>query len=97
MLWDTEITQAGDGRAVLTARKPLSTCDTERALATLGMDNTRGARWTLFRLRQEGLIRGEQIGAVKKRRDGRASNAKITWDVESLIRHRQRVREREIG
>ena len=46
MLWDTEVRQAGDGSAVVVARKPVAECGIERVLAILGLPQTAGARWT---------------------------------------------------
>ncbi|MGE9268731.1 MAG: hypothetical protein ACQKBY_11590, partial [Verrucomicrobiales bacterium] len=55
MLWDTEVRQTGPGRA----------------LVVLGLPDTQGGRWTLYRLARVGLIKGWKPGKVEVRRDGR--------------------------
>lgn len=88
-IWESEITPAGDGRAVITARKPLSRLSVAQAAKLLGC-----TEWTVRKLYREGLLSGWKPGAAKRRRDGRASNAALVLDAESVLRYKQSVSQR---
>lgn len=85
-IWETEVTPAGDGRAVITARKPLHRMSSTQAAKLLGC-----TEWTVRKLYREGLLSGWKPGAARKRRDGRASNAALVLDAESVLRYKQSV------
>ena len=89
LLWDTEVVRRADGVAELRARKPLSTCSIERVLAILGLEDTRGGRWTVYHLVRTGRLRATKPGAVAKREDGKRSNARLVFDMESVLRYKQ--------
>ena len=92
MLWDTEVSVGGDGHATVKARRPVVCCDIVRVLAILGMPNTAGSRWTVYRLRREGLLRATKPGAILTRRDGKANNAKLVFDMVSVLEYRAKLR-----
>jgi excisionase family DNA binding protein len=85
-IWETVVTPAGEGRAVLTARKPLSRMSTKEAARLLGC-----TEWTVRKLYRLGLLTGWKPGAARTRGDGRASNATLVLDAESVLRYKQRV------
>lgn len=92
MLWDTEVVRRADGVAELRARRPLCTCSIERVLAILGLEDTRGARWTVYNLWKHGKITATKPGAVQKRRDGKRSNARLVFDMESVLRYKEALK-----
>ena len=94
MLWESEIQQAGDGRAVVVAKKPVATCGIERVLIILGMEDTPGSRWTIYNLVRCGVLKAWKPGAVQKRKDGKRSNAKLVFDMESVLLYKESIRER---
>lgn len=83
-IWETEVTQAGDGRAVVVARKPLSRMSSKQAARLLGC-----SEWTVRKLFRLGLLSGWKPGAAAKRKDGRGSNACLVLDAESVLRYKQ--------
>lgn len=85
-IWETEITPAGDGRAIVTARKPLSRMSTGQAAKILDC-----TEWTVRKLFRHGLLSGWKPGAAAKRSDGRESNAALVLDAESVLRYKQSV------
>lgn len=83
LIWESDIATAGDGRVVITARKPLSHMSRKQAAKVLGC-----SEWTisdLFRLR---LLDGYKPGARKMRKDGKASNAALRLDSGSVLRYK---------
>lgn len=88
MLWDTEVTEVSPGKAEVVARRPLHSCDTQRALKVLGMRNCEGDKWTLYRLARLGKIRAWKPGEIEKRTDGRGSSAKWVFDFQSLLEYK---------
>jgi len=90
-IWESEITPAGDGRAVITARKPLSRMSTKQAAKLLGC-----TEWTVRKLFRLGLITGWKPGAARKRRDGRDSNAALVLDAGSVLTYKERVTQRGV-
>lgn len=89
LIWESEVTAAGDGRAVVTARKPLSRMSSSQAARLLGC-----SEWTVRKLYRLGLLTGWKPGAARKRRDGRESNAGLVLDAESVLRYKQSVTQR---
>jgi excisionase family DNA binding protein len=85
-IWESEITPAGDGRAVITARKPLSRLSTKQAARILGC-----TEWTVRKLFRLGLLSGWKPGAARRRRDGQPSNASLVLDAESVLRYKESV------
>ena len=85
----------GDGSARVVAKKPLVTCGVERVLSILGMENTRGAKWTVYRLARLGILIAIKPGAVQARKDGKRSNAKLVFDMESVLVYKQRLLDSE--
>lgn len=82
-VWESEVTQTGDGRAVITARKPLSHMSRKQAARLLGC-----SEWTVSDLFRLGLLDGYKPGARVLRKDGKASNAALRLDSESVLRYK---------
>jgi hypothetical protein len=85
-IWETEIQPAGENRAVVVARKPLSRVSSGQAAKILGC-----SEWTVRKLYRLGLLSGWKPGAARQRRDGRTSNASLVLDAESVLRYKQSV------
>lgn len=85
-IWETEVQPAGENRAVVIARKPLSRMSSRQAAKLLGC-----SEWTVRKLYRIGLLSGWKPGAARLRRDGRASNAALVLDAESVLRYKQSV------
>jgi hypothetical protein len=91
LIWESEITQSGEGRAVVTARKPLSRMSVSQAAKLLGCG--KGAVWRAYRA---GLITGWKPGALAQRKDGRASNAALVLDAGSVLAYKESVTRRGV-
>lgn len=90
-VWATRVIKRGDGRAELVAvepKKDLSVAEAARILSV-------GPR-TVRRLWQYGLIDGWKPGAIAERRDGRASNAALVLDAESVLRYKAQKQRMEL-
>lgn len=85
-IWETEVQAAGENRALVIARKPLSRMSSRQAAKLLGC-----SEWTVRKLYRIGLLSGWKPGAARLRRDGRASNAALVLDAESVLRYKQSV------
>jgi hypothetical protein len=85
-IWETEVQPAGENRAVVVARRPLSRVSSAQAAKILGC-----SEWTVRKLYRLGLLSGWKPGAAKTRRDGRQSNASLVLDAESVLRYKQSV------
>jgi hypothetical protein len=83
LAWESEYVPAGDGRAVVVAKRPLSTMNRKQAAAVLGC-----SEWTVSDLYQLGLLEGYKPGARVTRKDGRASNAALRLDSGSVLRYK---------
>jgi hypothetical protein len=83
LIWTSDLVTRGDGRTELVARKPLSHMSRRRAAAVLGV-----SEWTVSDLFRMGLLEGYKPGARVKRRDGKASNAALRLDSESVLRYK---------
>jgi hypothetical protein len=88
-IWESEITPAGDGRAVITARKPLHRMSSSQAAKMLGC-----TEWTVRKLYRLGLLSGWKPGAARQRGDGRASNAALVLDAGSILKYKESVTRR---
>jgi hypothetical protein len=88
-IWESEVTPAGEGRAVVTARKPLSRVSTSQAAKILGC-----TEWTVRKLYRLGLLSGWKPGAARVRKDGQPSNAALVLDAESVLRYKESVTQR---
>lgn len=85
-IWETEVTPAGEGRAVVTARKPLHRLSVAQAAKMLGC--SKDGVWRAWRA---GLITGWKPGARTKRKDGRSSNAALVLDAGSVLAYKESV------
>ena len=83
LIWDSEIVTAGDGQVTLKARTPLSHMSVKQAAKVLGC-----SAWTVSNLYQLGLLEGYKPGARVRRKDGKASNAALRLDSESVLRYK---------
>lgn len=88
-IWETEVTPAGDGRAVITARKPLSRLSVAQAAKMLGC--SKDSVWRAWRA---GLLTGWKPGARRQRADGRGSNAALVLDAGSVLAYKEAVTQR---
>lgn len=92
LLWESEITTAGDGRATVTARRLVKDCSVAKARAILGLPKESTA--VIYRLYRAGILKGSKPGAISERKDGRNSNAKLILDMESVLLYREECRRR---
>jgi hypothetical protein len=83
LIWESELVAKGDGKMELVAKRPLSVMSTKRAAAVLGV-----TVWTVGDLYRLGLLKGFKPGARVKRKDGKASNASLRLDSESVLRYK---------
>lgn len=90
-IWETEVVPAGENRAVVTARKPLHRLNVEQAAKILGCPKD-----TIYLIYRAGLITGWKPGARSNRSDGRASNAALVLDAESVLRYKESVTSRGV-
>jgi hypothetical protein len=88
LIWETEVTRAGDGVVTLKAGKPLSQISAKRAARMLEV-----SEWTVQKLWRLGLLEGYKPGAARKRRDDKGSNARLVLDAESVLRYKARQQE----
>lgn len=85
LIWESDVSQAGDGRVVITARRPLSHMSRKQAAKVLGC-----SEWTVSDLFRLGLLEGYKPGARVKRKDGKASNAALRLDSGSVLTYKAR-------
>lgn len=83
-IWETEVQPAGPGRATVVAKKPLHRLTVKQAAKMLGC-----SAWTVSRLFRLGLLSGWKPGAAAVRGDGRASNATLVLDAESVLLYKE--------
>lgn len=83
LVWESELVPRGDGRMELVPRRPLSHMSRKRAARVLGV-----SEWTVSDLFRLGLIDGYKPGARVVRKDGKASNAALRLDSESVLRYK---------
>ena len=100
LLWETVVTPAGDGRAMV-ARRPvvarrLSTRETLRVLRGVAGEIS---DWQIRRWVADGTLEATKPGAVghalQCRRDGRKSNAKLQICAASVARLAEKIGKRE--
>ena len=85
LVWESELLPAANGRMELVARRPLSVMSSRQAAKVLCCSPL-----TVGRLFQAGHLRGFKPGAIRVRRDGRASNASLKLDSESVLVYKER-------
>jgi hypothetical protein len=83
-VWESEVVTRGPGRVEVVARRPLSHMSRRQAAKVLGV-----SEWTVSDLFRLGLLAGYKPGARVKRKDGKASNAALRLDSESVLRYKQ--------
>ncbi len=84
LIWESEVVTRGPGRVELVARRPLSHMSRKHAAKVLGV-----SEWTVSDLFRLGLLKGYKPGArVLVRKDGKASNAALRLDSESVLRYK---------
>jgi hypothetical protein len=92
LLWESDISTGGDGRATVTARRLVKDCSVAKARAILGLPKESVA--VVYRLYRAGVLKGSKPGAIAKRKDGKTSNAKLILDMESVLQYREECRRR---
>lgn len=91
LVWDTVVTSDGSGKAVVTARKPLSRMSVGQAAKLLGCEP-----WTVRKAFRAGRITGWKPGAIATRGDGRPSNAALVLDSGSVLAYKESVTARGV-
>ena len=91
LIWESEVKSAGEGQAVVTARKPLFRMTVRQAARLLGC-----SEWTVQKAFRAGKISGWKPGAIAKRGDGRGSNAALVLDAEGVLRYKESVTQRGV-
>lgn len=86
LIWESEVTPAGENRATCVAKKPLFRMSRRQAAKMLGC-----SEWTVSRLYRDGILGGWKPGGAKKRADGKGSNASIVLDAGSVLAYKQSV------
>jgi len=84
LIWESTVTPAGDGRAVVTAQKPLYRMTVAQAAKVLQC-----GKQTVCKAYRAQLISGWKPGSVATRKDGRQSNASIVLDAGSVLRYKE--------
>jgi transposase len=87
LVWESEVVRTGANEVRIVAKKPLCRMSSAQAAKCLGV-----TEWTVNKLWRAGKINGYKPGAATKRKDGRASNAKLVLDAESVLRHKENSR-----
>ena len=82
-VWATRVIRHEDGRAELVASHPKRDLSVAETAKLLGITPR-----TVRRIWKHGLIDGWKPGAVAERSDGRASNAALVLDAESVMRYK---------
>jgi len=83
LVWESELVPRGGGRMELVAKRALSHMGTKQAARVLGV-----SEWTITDLFRLGLLAGYKPGARVRRKDGKASNAALRLDSESVLRYK---------
>ena len=91
LIWESEVTPAGAGRAVVTAHKPLYRMTVKQAAKVLQC-----SEWVVAKAYRHGLISGWKPGAIQKRKDGRKSNAALVLDAGSVLAYKESVTQRGV-
>ena len=89
LAWNTTVTKAGNGRAIVTAQTPIRDLSVAQAAKILGCTPR-----TVRRAFRAGLITGSKPGAVHQRSDGRDSNAALVLDAASVLNYKERITQR---
>lgn len=85
-VWATRCVRRGDGRAELVAVKPQREISVAQCAEILGVKPR-----VVRRLWKAGFIGGSKPGAIATRSDGRASNAQLVLDAESVLRYKAHI------
>lgn len=83
LVWESDVERCGDGKVVLTARRPLSHMNRKQAARIIGV-----SEWTISDLYRLGLLDGYKPGARVARTDGKASNAALRLDSRSVLEYK---------
>lgn len=83
LIWESDVVTTGPGKVEITARRPLSHMGVRQAAKVLGV-----SEWTVRDLYRLDLVKGFKPGARKPRKDGRASNAALRLDSESVLTYK---------
>jgi excisionase family DNA binding protein len=93
LIWESDVihdtTPAGESRATVVARKPLSRMSVKQAAKLLGC-----SCFTVRKAFRAGMITGWKPGAVAVRKDGRTSNAALVLDAGSVLAYKESVTRR---
>ena len=91
LLWDTDVTVSSAGHAHVKARKPVLEGNVDRAREVLGGKDV-VTRYDVYRLIKRGMITAWQLDKGVVRADKKKSNRKLIICLESVMRHRERMR-----
>jgi len=91
LAWNTMVTKAEDGRAIVTAQTPIRDLSVAQAAKILGCTPR-----TVRRAFRAGLITGSKPGAVHRRSDGRESNATLVLDAASVLNYKELITRRGV-
>ncbi len=84
LVWESEVTTTGPGKVEITARQPLAHLSVKQAAKVLGL-----SAWSVADLFRLGLITGFKPGAKRVRSDGRASNAMLRLNSDSVLEYKR--------
>ncbi|MCW1884000.1 hypothetical protein OKA04_04620 [Luteolibacter flavescens] len=85
LVWESELVRSGDGSVTLRATRPLSEVSAKRAAKMLCV-----SEWTIQKLWRLGELEGYKPGGVRRRKDGRGSNARLVLDAGSVLAYKAR-------
>lgn len=86
LFWESEVVKNPSGEITVKAIQPVSQMSRKQAAAALGV-----GIWTISDLFRLGLLSGYKPGArTLVRSDGKASNASLRLNADSVLRYKQR-------
>lgn len=85
LIWDSEVIREANGVVRLVAKKPVFDMTAKDAAKMLNV-----SVWTVNKLWRLGLLTGCKPGAARKRKDLRASNARLVLDTASVVAYKKR-------
>jgi hypothetical protein len=86
LAFEAEVTRAADGTVTIRPGKPVANMNVKAAAKLLGI-----TPWLVQKLWRAGLLKGCKPGAVSSRKDGRASNAALVLDAQSVLDYQGRL------